>query len=309
MTSYIKKTFFVALILSVTLILSISLSSCSNSNNYTNSDSSEKPTIVCTGFAEYDWIRNILGENLEDWNLIRLNDNGVDMHSYQPTAEDMVDIANSDLVVYAGGESEEWIETAMEKGGTFSGIEYGLVENGVAIENDEHIWLSPKQAIVFCQELTDIISNIDEEHKTQYEANCEAYVKKLENLDSQYAQLLSDCSENLIICADRFPFRYLVKDYGLEYAAAFTGCEAETEADFDTVIMLSDKLKNGNINTVFVCEGSDTSLAETIIKNSGKENVKVLVLNSIQSVNAKDKDTSYIKIMEENLEVLKEALI
>ena len=177
-------------------------------------------------------------------------------------------------------------------------------------EYDEHIWLSLKNAETLCNSIAEEIYSLDPENKTDYQNNLMDYCKQLENLDTQYSETLSNVPIKTLIFGDRFPFRYLVDDYGLDYYAAFSGCSAETEASFETITFLSDKIDEINADTIFTIEGSDDSIANAIISSTEKKNQKIAHLNSIQSVNSEQvkNGTTYISIMKSNLDILKEAL-
>lgn len=316
-----KKLIIMALSLLLVLVLGLSMTGCSDINRIDEG----KPTVVCTGFAQYDWVLNILGDEATDWNIIRINDKGADMHSYQPSAEDMIIISQADLLIYTGGMSEEWIEDAMESQ-NFQGTAYALLENGEPIcleeengheghdhdeeshgheghshdEYDEHIWLSLENAKEFCQDISTLLDSINPSET--YESNCQNYIKKLDELAKQFEDLIGTA-----IFADRFPFRYLAADYGLEWYAAFPGCSAETEASFDTIKELSNIIKETHPKGIFVTETGDDSLAKTVIENSGNNDIEVIIVNSMQSI-PKGETRVYIEIMEDNLEALKKGL-
>lgn len=307
-----KKTICTLIMLSILIAFSCS---CTSSNpDIVNND---KPTIVCTSFASYDWICNILGEKKSEWNLVRLNESGTDMHSFQPSAKDITYIADSDLLVFTGGISEEWIDETTNSASDYDGIVYSLIgeehdhshDEGIC-EIDEHIWLSPKNAIVFCEELAKQISIIDPSGEEQYMNNADIYIEKLKNIDNEYEQALKECKNKTVIFADRFPFHYLTEDYGISYYAAFPGCSAETEASFETVIYLSEKANELNIPALLITEHSSDSIAQTIINTSGRDNMEIFELNSMQSVNEQDikNNITYISVMENNLNVLKKVL-
>lgn len=76
---------------------------------------SNKISIVCTTFPQYDWVKNILGEEAERFNVTLLLDNGVDMHSYQPAVKDIATAGSSNLFIYVGGESDTWVEDALKE--------------------------------------------------------------------------------------------------------------------------------------------------------------------------------------------------
>lgn len=295
---------------------------------------SDKPTIVCTGFSQYDWVLNILGEEADQWNVIRLNERGADMHSYQPSAKDMASIINADLVVYTGGLSEEWIVEVIEENPNFQGKAYCLLEEGHSLDEvtvegmfskghdhdhhehhdehedacelDEHIWLSLDNAKDFCHDLADIMGLLDKSKSDIYTSNAATYISQLETLEQKYENALANTKSHTLIFADRFPFLYLAEDFGLEYYAAFPGCSAETEASFETIIFLADELKEHKLPALLITESSQDKVAQTIIKTAGLEGTEIIRLNSLQSVT--DSNTTYIGAMEKNLEVLLKVL-
>jgi len=175
---------------------------------------------------------------------------------------------------------------------------------------DEHIWLSLRNAQVFCSVIAEALISLDAGNADTYRGNLAAYNEKLSGLDSAYKEAISAAPVGTLLFGDRFPFRYLVDDYGLNYYAAFAGCSAETEASFETVIFLSEKLDELGLNTVMVTESSDKKIAETIIRESKGDNHQILVLDAMQSVDSKDLATgiTYLSIMESNLDILKNAL-
>lgn len=311
------------IVLALSIAMLIAMTSCSDLNRIDEN----KPTVVCTGFAQYDWVLNILGEEAEAWNVIRINDKGADMHSYQPSAEDMIVISKADLLIYTGGMSEEWIVDAMESQ-DFQGKAYALLDHCEPIcieeengheghdhessdeheheghghdEYDEHIWLSLENAKVFCADIARLLNDISP--ASIYNENSKSYIGELESLDKSFREALWKEERNVIIFADRFPFRYLAADYDLEWYAAFPGCLAETEASFDTLKELSNKVKTTETTGVFVTETGDDSLAKTVIANSGEKNIQIIQVNSMQSI-PKGETRGYLEIMEDNLEAL-----
>ena len=177
-------------------------------------------------------------------------------------------------------------------------------------EVDEHVWLSLRNAVVFCHAIADAISMLDPANADIYAANLAAYVSKLLSLDEEYATVLDNLSNRTLLFADRFPFRYLVDDYDLHYYAAFSGCSAETEASFSTIIFLSQKVDELGLHTVMVTESGNRSIAETVISNSESRNQQILELDSMQAVTMADveRGVTFLSIMESNLLVLKDAL-
>ena len=309
---------------------------------------SEKIKVVTTIFPEYDWAREIIGENKKNVELTLLLANGVDLHSYQPSIQDIAKLSTADIFVYVGGESDEWVEDALKNARNkdmkvinlmetlgdrvkAEEIKEGMQEEDddddhdhnheaeghhhhhhdeEEVENDEHVWLSLKNAKILSAEIASALCEKDAANAASYKANLAAYTERLDALDAKYAAAVKAGSKNTLLFGDRFPFRYLVDDYGLDYFAAFVGCSAETEASFETVIFLSKKVDELDLNTVLKIESGDGKIARTIVENTKKKNAKALTLDSIQSTSLKQaqKDTSYLSIMEENLKVLEEAL-
>ena len=304
---------------------------------------SETLRIVTTIFPEYDWVREILGDRANHVELTMLLDDGVDLHSFQPTADDMVTISNCDLFLYTGGASDSWVEDALANAGNPDLVAMNLMEvlgDGVKTEEvvegmqesehhhhgeekhhedhdhedhdhaDEHIWLSLKHAALLCSAIADTLSTIDPEHQDAYAENAAAYIGKLTDLDGQYEAAVDAASTRTLLFADRFPFRYLADDYGLTYYAAFSGCSAETEASFETVAFLAGKVDELSLPCVLTIEGAAHNIAQTVVANTSAKNQEILVLDSMQSVTAADVEggATYLGMMEQNLETLKTAL-
>jgi zinc transport system substrate-binding protein len=177
-------------------------------------------------------------------------------------------------------------------------------------EADEHVWLSLKNAEILTGAVTDALCACDEANAQTYRQNLEAYQKKLEELDEAYAAVTKASSRNTVVFADRFPFRYLLDDYGIQYYAAFAGCSAETEASFDTVAFLAQQVNTLDLDVILQIERSAGKIADTVLHTAGKADVKVLTMDSMQAVTAKEVEegSTYLSIMEKNLEVLREAL-
>lgn len=284
-------------------------------------------TIVCTIFPIYDWVCEMT-KGCDDVNVVLLAKNGADMHSFQPTVKDFVTIADCDMFIYVGGESEEWIDDCLSQNPNENRSDLSLSdalnemlleenEDGIAqgeeeeedgdeVENDEHIWLSIKRSKAAVEAIAPILS-AKTSHSDKVMENTTAYTDSLEALDKEYSDFISSCNNPEIIVADRFPFRYLASDYNIEYYAAFSGCSAETEASFDTIINLADVLAASDEEVIYVTESSDGKLANTVMEQAGKS-VDIAVLNSIQAVGQSDIDSGnahYIDFMKNNLEVLK----
>ncbi len=287
--------------------------------------SGEKPSIVCTVFPVYDWICEMLGEQVEDFDVQMLGKNGIDLHSYQPSAQDIALISSCDLFVYVGGASDAWAEAVMKNSNNpnmrvvklFDILEDDIEkpiehehehEEVHESEYDEHVWLSLR----FAAEVTEVLSkeiadNLDNKNASVYKMNAEAYIEKLFGLDAEYKEVVAASKDKTIIVADRFPFLYLAEDYGIDYFAAFPGCSADTDVSFETVVSLAEEANRLSKNTILVTENSGESIAETVISGMKNKNVDVAVLNSCQSI-AADSEISYIDIMKDNLISLRAAL-
>lgn len=330
---------YISLILTAVMVLCC-LSACGNrtaknaSEPFTSGDPQGKQLqIVTTIFPEYDWVKEILGDRSNTAEITMLLDNGVDLHSYQPTAEDILKVSTCDLFIYVGGESDEWVEDALQEatnedrkvmnlldvlGGNVK--EEEVIEGMEAEEEegeeegpeyDEHVWLSLKNAQILCNAIADTLAEIDPDNADTYQANVKAYNEKLAQLDTEYQTAVDSAAQKTILFGDRFPFRYLVDDYGLSYYAAFVGCSAETEASFETITFLAGKVDELGLKTVLTIEKSDQKIANTVIQNTQSKDQQVLALDSMQSATSKDVSDgiTYLSIMESNLGILKEALM
>lgn len=178
------------------------------------------------------------------------------------------------------------------------------------IEYDEHVWLSLRNAETLTQTIANTLCELDFANAPAYQENAASYIAQLKELDNQYKDAVNNGQHMTILFADRFPFRYLADDYGLTYFAAFAGCSAETEASFETIAFLARKVDELQLPVVLTIEGANHAIAETVVSSTQAKNQAILTMNSMQSVTAKDAENgeSYLGIMAENLNVLKEAL-
>lgn len=296
-----------------------------------DSAASNKLNIVTTIFPAYDWVREILGAETDRAEITMLLDSGVDLHSYQPTVDDIVKISDCDLFLYVGGESDGWVEDALKNAPnkdrkvirlldvlgdsakaeeTVEGMQEEEHDHEEEAEYDEHIWLSLKNAQVLVAAISEALQESDPARKDTYAANAAAYAEKLSALDGEYRAAVDSGKYKTLLFGDRFPFRYLADDYGLDYYAAFPGCSAETEASFETVSFLAGKMDALGLPCVLTIEGTQHKIAETIVQNTAQKNQQVLTMDSMQAVTANDaaSGVSYLSIMEKNLSVLKKAL-
>lgn len=320
----------------VVFAVALALSACGMDSN-AKSLANKKVSVVATIYPQYDWLKNILGEYADKVDLKLLIKNGTDLHSYKPSAQDIASIANADLVVYVGGESDEWIEKALEATPKAGRMQVNLMqvlgdrvkeeevvegmqaeehehehhEHAEAPENDEHIWLSLKNAQILVKNLAESVSKIDTANAPVYRANAIIYASKLHDLDWAYDSTVSNASQKTILFGDRFPFRYMVDDYGIKYYAAFVGCSAESEASFETVAFLAGMMDSLSLPVIFTIDGSRSNVA-LAVRNASKnsKSVPVLQLNSMQSVTDEQirSGVDYMSIMKSNLETLKKGL-
>ena len=306
-----------------------------------------KISVVTTIFPIYDWVRRIVGDS-DQIEITMLLDSGVDLHSYQPTAADIMKIATCDVFIYVGGESDEWVEDALQEAVNPDMIVINLLdclgddvkaeelvegmehdhdhdgdehpdddhdeehdhEHEHEEEADEHVWLSLRNARKLVRIIAGKLAEADPDHAETYQFNAASYCGELSALDAQYVEVTEQAAFKTILFGDRFPFRYLADDYGLDYYAAFSGCSAETEASFQTIIFLAQKVDELSLPAVLTIEGTNHRIAETVIQATAKKNQQVLTLDSMQGITAADVQAgaTYLGIMQNNLEVLREAL-
>lgn len=378
-----KKFAAFAMFVLATALTFVACSAESNENSNKKMPAPKKVSIVATIYPQYDWLKNVLGDRLDAVNLKLLIKNGTDLHSYKPSAQDIAAIASADMVVYVGGESDEWIEKALNATPKEGRVQVNLMEalgdrvkeeevvegmqgeeehehhhehgdpsatsgtedhhehaeehehhehaeahedhdnhehaeehedghhHHEEAENDEHVWLSLKNAEILVRNLAEALAKLDTAHASEYHMNAALYVAKISALDAQYRAATDSASNKTILFGDRFPFRYLVDDYGIKYFAAFVGCSAESEASFETVAFLAGKMDSLALPAIFTIDGSNGKIARAILDASKKsKDALVLTLNSMQSVTDTQMQSGidYLSIMQSNLEVLKKAI-
>jgi len=312
-----KKT---AIFLITVFLLPLCLFGCTEHNG-------SKIDILCSIFPIYDVVDNLVSES-DSVSLSLLCESSSDMHSYQLTASDIVKIKKCDIFIYVGGPSDSMIKNTLkelksdtlridlfelldghllEAGGDHTHDDHTHTESCIY---DEHIWLSLRNMIIVASSVKDKICQKDPDNKTIYEANCQRYCDILAALDKEFQTIINAAPHKELVVADRFPFRYLFHDYGIECFSAFPGCSAESDASFSTVISLANKLNDLELSCVIIIDSSDNSLAKAVITASGKKDTKILTLDSMQSYGKKalKSEINYVDIMRANLEVLKSAL-
>lgn len=328
----IKRLICVAL---VAILVTLTLAGCKAP------EKDKKISIVCTVFPIYDWVRNILGEDNSEISLKLLVRGGTDPHSYSPTPRDIVEISSCDMLIYVGGESDFWISDVLKNSVLenvnavelldalgdraeyeehVEGIECGEEchehdhshEQEAHQENvyDEHVWLSLKNAELLCSEITDELCRLLPQNEERYRENAEEYISKVKTLDARFAEAVASSPKDTLLFADRFPFRYMVEDYGIKYFAAFSGCSADSEASVETVVFLAKKIDELSLSRVVILESSDRSLADTVISSTKAKSAEVIRFDSMQSITVAEVESgvNYLSIMENNLSVLRIAL-
>ena len=288
---------------------------------------SDKMEIVCTIWPEYEWVKSIIGDS-DKFNVSLLMTNGSDLHSFQPTFGDISKITKSDLFIYVGGESDSWVPGVLQNKINDKLIPLSLTEvlGDKALEEehkegmeegheeeeeeayDEHVWLSLRNAEIFVSAIEEKVSSLDPERKDTYSANAQTYLDKLNQLDAEYTNATTlSATHKTLVFADRFPFLYLTTDYSLDYYAAFSGCSSDSDASMETIIFLANKIDELQLSHIFIIDGSNGEIAETVKQSTKTKDQKIVTLDSMQTTTLGEGKT-YLGVMEDNLKVLKEAL-
>lgn len=315
-----KRTVCICLLL---LFVAVALISCAPP-----ATENQKITIVTTVFPEYDWTRQILGEETGRVELILLCDNGIDLHSYQPTVADIATITSCDLLICTGGTSDAWINDALATTPSDTRQVIRLTEllskDELLSEQshhhntehrhdeayDEHVWLSLRLAERFCDAICDALCAVMPESENEYRENCKNYTAQLKALNEAFVTTVGSTSVKTLLFADRFPFSYLTNDYGIECYAAFPGCSSETEASFATIAFLAERMDTLELPAIVILENSTTQLAETVLSVTKTKPSLIVTMNSLQSVSRSDIENgaTYLSIMTKNLSALNTAL-
>lgn len=290
--------------------------------------------VVCAGFAEYDWTRNITNTVPDRVSVTYLFDDGSDPHSFQPSISDIASVSDCDVFVYFGGTLNTWSDDVIKNAKNEDMIVVCLSDlfNGELLEasnsscydedghededhghvhsgTDEHLWLSLLNAKRSTQAICDALCKADPENESNYISSTQSYINKITDLHEQYLGITS-AKRNVLVFADRFPFAYLARDYKLDFYSAFSGCSAESELSQERIVFLANKIDELGLSHICIIETSDERLAKTVIAQSKYKDVEIIRFNSCQSINKKQvKDgVSYLGIMEDNLESFKKAI-
>ena len=277
---------------------------------------SDGVSIVCTAFPQYDFVRQITAGT--DADLTMLIKPGSEAHSYEPTPNDRIKIDECDLFIGIGGVSEAWARTVLESGKkemTVLNITDSVELLDTAdhdghghTEKDEHVWTSPKNAIIIVQDICDTLCNISPENAEKYKSNTEKYVSELEILAADFSALAQSAKAKTVFFGDRNPFAYHARDMGIKIHSPFNGCSEQTEASAGDIADIIDLVRAEKIGHIFKISLSNEKIAASIAQETG---AKVLTLHSCHTLSAQDfKDgVTYIDLMKQNLDALKEALL
>lgn len=319
-----KRIVTVLLCLALVLGTIVMLAGCDGPKNPTTADNN-CTTIICTNFAAFDFTRSMLAHYTENGGtgiveLMILGKPGQDMHSYEPTAQDIISLANADVVVCTG--AENWLDAALKSSGNTVAQVVSMMEacdvyatnhdhdhshgddSCALIGNDEHVWLSVDYAARIVSAIADTLKTADGKNATVWEKRGEQYRAELMTLHTEFREALQTATKKTVVVADRHPFVYLFNDMGLDCVAAFPGCSSETSASFATQTKLIEAVKSHELSYIFIIEGSDGKVAEVVAKETGAE---ILTLNSLQVVTDYE-NTTYLAVMRQNLVNLKKAL-
>lgn len=297
-----------------------------------NTQQTDKLSIVTTTFSTYDFTRQIVGDKAD---ITFLLDPGVDAHSYEPSAKDLVTIKNADVFIYIGGEMEQWVDKILETD-TINSDKTTLIYVTDCIETieeqevdgaeeehhhheeegeeeyehgafDEHIWTSPSNAIKMVKYLSEQFGKIDNNNKESYEKNAENYIKQIENVRNKIQEIIANKKRDRLVFGDKMPMQYFLNEFGLTASAAFNGCSTEAEPGTKTITYLVNKVKEEQIPVVLYIELSTGKTAKSIANETGAKVMQIQTLHNISKDDFKNGET-YVSLMERNLPVLKEAL-
>jgi zinc transport system substrate-binding protein len=281
-------------------------------------------SVVTTIFPAYDFTREIAGDRV---NLTMLLPPGAESHSFEPTPRDIIAVQKSDMFIYVGGESDDWVDRILEAGDMsrvqiitlmdcVDVVEEVIVEGmeepeeegeEEEVEYDEHVWTSPRNAILIVRKIADALERLDAANAAEYEKNAESYIAKLAELDAKFKALADGAKRRTLVFGDRFPFRYFADAYGLDYYAAFPGCSTETDCSAATIAFLINKTRAEKIPVVFHIELSNEKIADAIAENTG---ARKSLLHAVHNITKRDFDrgVGYYDLMSQNLVYLREAL-
>ena len=323
--SFVQKRVKVLSLVTSLLLVLFALSACAPQASTAKTDGI---SIVSTVFPSYDFARQITaGTNA---NVTMLLQPGEEVHSFDPTSQDIIRVQSADLFAYVGGENDTWVENVLsgldKSVHTFKMMDYvTLYEEeltdgmqpeqeepqpaGTAAEAewDEHVWTAPVNAISIVKAMTSELAAIDPANAATYQANSDAYVKQLEALDQSFRDVVNGSARKIVVFADRFPVRYFVEEFGLQYYAAFPGCSTDTEPSAATLAALIDHVKTEGIPYVFYIEMSNQKMADTVCEETGAQKLLFHTCHNVTKAEFESGET-YLSLMQNNVLALQKAL-
>jgi len=301
--------------------LSVCLFGCASPSIQTKSD---RLQVISTIFPSYDFARQVCGDAAD---VTMLLPPGAESHTYEPTAQDIIRIQDCDLFIYTGGESDTWVDdilSSMDKPvktvrmmDCVDAVEEEITEGMQAEANeagepeepeyDEHVWTSPKNAVLIVQGIRDALCEVSPANADPFKNNADRYVSELDQLDADFTSFFAGVKNKTMLFGDRFPLRYFADAYGLKYYAAFPGCSTDTEPSAATVAFLTDKAKEENLSTIFYIEFSNHLIADSIAEAAG---ARTALFHACHNVSKEDMEAgaTYLSLMRQNLETLKGAM-
>ena len=323
----LKKVILVIILIAIILVGIIAGVVLGKKNKTSNNNNTEKIKVTASNFASYDFLRAIIGDN-DNIELTFLLGPGKDAHSYDPTAQDLITIQNSDLFIYIGGEMEKWADRVLLTLDTSSTKVICVADDIKTIEEqeidgaepedeedeeegafDEHIWTSPDNAITMVNTLEKSMEEIDSSNSSKYKQNAENYIAKIKNVDKQIKEIVDNKKRDRLVFGDKMPMQYFINYYKLQVSAAFSGCSTETEPSSKTIAYLVNKAKEEKTPVILYIELNNGKVANTIANEVGN-GCRAMQIQTLHNVSKTDFDNgeTWVSLMERNLDVLKAAL-
>lgn len=323
----LKKVILLIILIAIILVGIIAGVVLGKKNKTSNNNNTEKIKVTASNFASYDFLRAIIGDN-DNIELTFLLGPGKDAHSYDPTAQDLITIQNSDLFIYIGGEMEKWADRVLPTLDTSNTKVICVADDIKTIEEqeidgaepeeeedeeegafDEHIWTSPDNAITMVNTLEKSMEEIDSSNSSKYKQNAENYIAKIKNVDKQIQEIVDNKKRDRLVFGDKMPMQYFINYYKLQVSAAFSGCSTETEPSSKTIAYLVNKAKEEKTPVILYIELNNGKVANTIANEVGN-GCKAMQIQTLHNVSKTDFDNgeTWVSLMERNLDVLKAAL-
>lgn len=286
-------------------------------------------TIMTTLFPQYDFAKQIVGDKCE---VKLLLPPGVDSHGYEPTPKDIIDINNSDMIIYTGDIMEAWVSTILksidneklnvvdlsegiemlETGAAEHGHDHGHEEESENEEKhehgiDPHFFTSPKNAVIMMNTILEQIVKLDPENEAFYRKNAEAYIEKINEVDEKIHHIVEESENKTLYFGGKFAMLYFVNEYHLSYVSPFDSCSHESEANPKSIVEIIECMNEHGADTVFYEELVDPKVANMIAEEI---NGKTLLLHSCHNVSKEDleKGVTYVDLMNQNAENLMKGL-